>query len=823
MNVRGVILWPLRLLKRLGWRRLLASFVATVFVCVVAFWTAAHLVPLPERLDYGDSLVVTYEDGRPAHALLSDDDQWRFPTRIDDVDPAYIDALIALEDKRFYSHPGVDPVAVVRASRDNLRSGATVSGASTITMQLVRLLEPRPRTLRSKAVEAFRAMQLEMHMSKEEILEAYLRFAPFGGNIEGIEAATLSYWDRTPTGMNAAEIATLLAIPQSPNARRPSPDNAERLREARDDIAYRLASAGAIPLSERPDELTRLLEETEVPTRVGRPPREIPHVVHWLKRHRPEAFERDEAGRGEPSIRIETTLDRSVQRRISDVVADHERRLRATGAPHAAVVVLESETGEVRGVVGNLGFDITVPGSHLPAFVAPRSTGSLLKPVAYAAALDEGLVAPSHMLLDVPIVRGDYRPQNFDRQYRVLVEAEEALAMSLNLPFVRLVERIGVDEFVQALARFYFLGPVYRAGDGGLELVIGGLPASALEVAALYAGYARGGLPVMPEIFAVDDGVETPPAADREPISVDEERRAVSSAAAWLTNRALTRRHAPWYDVGTRFTREEAIVWKTGTSFAYHDAWTAGFGNEYTVAVWAGDLSFERHPELIGATVAGPLFFDVMHAIDDPYPLRRARQDDELAHIEVCSRSGRRPGPHCPHTRTTEAPARTAAPERCDLHVEIDVDAASGHRLPSGCRPDGVERVEQRVVERLPDAAARFERARGRRAGTMPDIHPDCRVEDEATLAITSPREESRVVLEPTRPADRQLVRLEAYSSVGSRIHWYVGGRHIDSAPAGEPVYWVPEPGRWSITAVDERGMRTSRELVVDGEALEEE
>ena len=782
--------------------RCVVTLILVTIVATGGFFGAAYLIPLPERLDYADSLVITYEDGRPAHALLSEDEQWRFPTELDHVDPAYIDALIALEDKRFYSHPGVDPIAIGRAAIDNLSARSTVSGASTITMQLVRLLEPRPRTLRSKSVEAFRAMQLEVHLSKEEILEAYLRFAPFGGNIEGVEAATLSYWDRTPAALSTAEIATLLAVPQSPVARRPSPENADRLRRARDEIARRLADAQAIPMSGRPDELAQILDDTPVPTETGRPPREIPHLVQWLRANQADSS----------ALRIETTLERSVQRRITEVVADHERRLRAMGAPHAAVVVMEWESGKIRGVVGNLSFDVAAPGSHLPAFDSPRATGSLLKPVAYAAALDEGLLAPSHQLLDVPMVRGDYRPQNFDRQYRGLVEAEEALALSLNLPFVRLLERLGVEEFVQTFARFELLGPIERAGDGGLELVVGGLPATPLEMASLYAGFARGGRPVVPEFF---DAAGLP-----EPGSDD--HRAITEAAAWLTKRGLTRRPTPWSDVGPRRARDEGVVWKTGTSYSYHDAWTAGFGEEFTVVVWAGDLAHRRHPELVGAHVAAPIFFEIIDAIDRPYPLRRARPEEGLAHIEVCPRSGRRPGPHCEHRTTTTAPATTAAPERCNIHVAIDVDVATGHRLPPGCRPEGVTDIDTRVAERLPDPVARYQRGRGRRAGTLPEIHPDCRAEPRATLSITSPREDSTVILEPTRPASLQLVRLQAYSSAGSPVHWYINGRHVDSAPADQAVYWEPEPGRWTVTAVDDRGVRQSTELVVEGEAGEE-
>lgn len=825
-----------RILRGIGWRRLTAAMALFLVAAAVGAGVAAHWIDLPQRLDDADSTVITYTDGRAAHVLLADDDRWRLPTRLDDVDPAYVEALLALEDGRFYRHPGVDPIAVVRAAVDNLRAGTVVSGASTITMQLVRLLEPRPRTLRAKAVEALRALQLEMHMSKDEILEAYLRFVPYGGNLEGIEAATLSFWGRRPAGLSAAEIATLLAIPQNPEVRRPAPEHRDVLRTARDGIATRLADEEAIPLAARPDELAAELDETKVPVEVRGLPRDIPHLVHWLKRHRPEAFERRETARGEPAVRIETTLDRPTQRRIARIVDGQRRRLQATGASHAAVVVLEADTGQVRGVVGNLDYDLSRPGSHLPAFASPRSTGSLLKPVVYAAALDEGIVAPSHKLLDVPMIRGDYRPENFDRQYRGLVEAERALAMSLNIPFVRLLERLGVDEFVQAMVRFELMGPVRRAGDGGLELVVGGMPASALEVAAMYAGVARGGRPVMPEMYEGSPQTQAPVADDVGPDDAlldlfmggvdvesgegeDDGLRAVSEAAAWLTARALTRRPRPWAEVGPRRARDEGIVWKTGTSYAYRDAWTAGFGSRYAVAVWTGDLAYGRHPQLVGADVAAPLFFEIVEAIDEPVPLRTRKPDDQLAKIEVCSRSGRRPGPHCEQPSSVEAPALSAAPERCELHDEIDVDVATGRRLSDGCRPADVDEVERRIVERLPGPAARYERARGRRAGNLPPLHPDCRSDTGAELTITSPRDETTIVLDGDRPADRQKVRLEAYSSQGSNIHWFLDGRYLASAGPDEAVYWIPEPGDWTIAAADEGGERDVRNLAVQGEA----
>ncbi len=847
----------IRWMRALAWPACVAAWLTGASAALVPLaWALAHLVPLPERLGHADSVVVTYQGGKMAHALLAEDDRWRFPTGLRDVDPAYVDALLALEDRRFYWHPGIDPIALARATTGNLRAGEVESGASTITMQVARLLEPRPRTFGAKAIEALRAIQLEIRMSKDEILETYLRFAPYGGNIEGIEAAAQSFWGRGPSSLSAPEIATLLAIPQSPTARRPAPENELALRDARDRIAHKLASRGALPGSERPEELARAFADSEVPTATSGPPRDIPHVARWLERHRPEALARDERGRGQAAVRIQTTLEPRIQRRMARAAQDHAARLRASGAPHVAAIAVDKSTGRVRGMVGNLDFDPATPGSALPAFAAPRSTGSLLKPVAYAAALDEGLVAPSHALIDAPLARGDYRPQNFDRRYRGLVGAEEALASSLNIPFVRLVERLGVDEFVQTMVRFGLHGPAYRAGDGGLELVVGGMPASALEVASLYAGIAREGRPITPTIYRGDGaeataaplaldsaalavgglpirgplepalrGAHAPGSAERgEPGTGDDESRAraISRAASWLTIRALTRRSHPRADLGGRRAREQGIAWKTGTSYAYHDAWTAGFGDQYVVVVWAGDLAFQRHPELIGANVAAPLFFDIVRAIDQKTPVRSAKPTDELAEIEICPRSGRRPGPHCPHTATVDVPARTAAPARCELHEEITVDADSGHRIPEGCRPPSLSETETRVVFRPPKPLARYERSRGRRAGNVPRPHPDCPSERETSLAITAPPANATIVLDSNRPARDQPVRLEAYSSAGGDVHWYVSGAYHASSAHDEAVFWTPEPGSWTISAVGEHGTRHVRELAVEGEAASE-
>ena len=778
-------------MKRL--RTIAIACLAATLVVVLAGLIAIYTVPLPERLHDGDSPVATYDDGRPAHILLADDDRWRLPTDLDHVDPAYIDALLALEDRRFHRHPGFDPLAILRATLDNLSQGRTVSGASTITMQLVRLLEPRPRTLRSKVVEALRAIQLERHLSKDEILAAYLRFTPYGSNLEGVEAAALAFWDRRPLALTPAEIATLLAIPQNPSALRPEADNRRRLRDARDRIAHRLADQDAIAMASRPDALNQHLDESPVPIATNSLPRDLPQLMPWLQQQAPD------------DARLHTTLQRDLQRRLAGIVADHRPGLMGRGAPHAAAVLVEHDTQKVRALIANLDYGPHHPGSFLPAFDNPRSTGSLLKPVAYGAALDDARLLPSHKLADVPITRGDYRPQNFDRQFRGLVEAEEALSLSLNLPFVRLLDDLGLDAFRQAMLQVGQLEPIRRSGHGGLEMIVGGMNATPLEIADLYATLAAGGQH-QPLTLLHDHRAPESPAL--EPLS-DE--------SLWLTARALTRRPHPEAPRRSAQNLAPAFVWKTGTSFAYHDAWTAGFGERYALSVWAGDLAFKRHPQLVGAQVAAPLFFDILRAVDDPYDLRRHRPDD-LTPLEVCPDSGRRPGPHCPTTSTTTAPAKSASPHTCDQHVSIRVHQPTGRRLPPGCHPPDItaDHVTTRVAHRLPHAVAQFLRATGRPDRALPPIHPDCRGDTDAPLQIARPEAGTTVLLDPHRPADEQLLRLQAYAPDASTIHWYIDGHHLDTTEPDEPTHWTPEVGRASITAVDDRGHRHSVTIEVE-------
>ena len=454
------------------WRRWV-RWTALAAFCVVmvgfnALIVSFYAVPLPERLQTPGSPVVTWRDGTPAHVFLADDDRWRMAVSPDEIDPAYVDALVRLEDKRFYHHPGVDPVAVGRAAGLNLMRGRVVSGGSTLTMQVVRVLEPRPRTLRSKVVESWRALQLEWFLGKDEILAAYLTFTPYGRNVEGVEAASWAYFGHGAGALSSAEIATLLAVPQAPTSRYPTADNAERLRGARDEIAAFLADEGALSLGIGEDVIdadTALaqVQATPVPTRLQAFPRELPQVATWLRAQHPEEH------------RIATTLDRARQHSVARQFRKQEGELARKGIHQGVAVVVQHDTGEVVALIGSLDPWGEEPGDQVPMFARPRSPGSALKPFIYASAIDEGLALPEHLVRDIPASYRGYAPRNYDGTYDGLVQLEDALSRSLNLPFVFLLQEIGVEEFLGRLRIMGVESLIDEPGWYGLSVAVGGL------------------------------------------------------------------------------------------------------------------------------------------------------------------------------------------------------------------------------------------------------------------------------------------------------------------------------------------------------------
>lgn len=771
--------------------------IVALSVGVLALLLAARLLPFPENFFIEGSAIIEFEDGSPGHVFLSADDKWRIEARLDEIDARYLDALIRFEDKRFWSHPGVDLFAVIRAAITNAWRGRIVSGGSTLTMQLARVREQRPRTLRSKAIEAFRALQLEARFSKEEILSLYLTYVPFGRNLEGVEAAALAYFGHPASALSSAEIAILLAVPQTPQRRYPSEANRGRLKSARDAIAERLLAWGALPSTGGKDEALRQVRERPVPASLLPFPRLAPHAAAWLRARYPG------------HRRIRSTLDRGIQLVAERTLRGAADEIARRGIHNGSIVVIEHGTTEVRALVGGFDFWDEAHGGQIAGFDTPRSPGSALKPFIYAMGIDRGLLLPDHLVLDVPRTYGTYAPKNYDGRFSGLIRFEDALSRSLNLPFVDLLRRLGIERFIGTLRTMGVESLRREPGFYGLSAAIGGLEMTPLELAGIYSTLAQNGE------YRPLRWMRT---HDRDAEAAGEGALAVfSPGAAHLTKGALRLKDRPDFPARRRFSgRHPNIHWKTGTSFGHRDAWAAGSGARYTAVVWLGNLDNTPSVSLVGADGAAPILFDLLEALEAKgSDLRLEPPPADLKVIEVCAYSGRLPGPACEHTRRVRALTRRIPTGTCPYHVAVDVDVKSGLALTPTCRGAHEYRSENFLV--WPSSLRRWLDDEHRHVPQPPARSPDCEVvASKSAPAILSPPANHVALLIPGLAPDKQEIPLAAESAAGGRdLSWFVDGEYLGTVRAEERIWWVPRPGAHEIVVADDTGRSARRRFEV--------
>lgn len=774
------------------------ALLTTAAISMIAAVGAAFAVPLPERLSATHSTVVEYSDGSFAHVFLSPDEKWRVPIALDELDPGYVEALVSLEDKRFWWHPGVDPIAIARAAFVNLSRGRRVSGASTITMQLVRVLEPRPRTFRSKATETLRAMQLELRLSKRQILTAYLQFVPYGKNVEGVESASLTYFGHRATALSGAEIATLLAVPQNPNRRHPAAANQARLRAARDGIAERLAVADTLPLGTGESRIgaetaIAQVKATVPPATMLRFPRSAPHAALWLRDAHP--------GVG----RIRSTLDRGMQsiaeRSLAATGVDAERR----GIRNAATVIVDHRTSEIVALVGSFDFWDARHGGQIIGFAEPRSPGSTLKPLLYALAIEKGIAGPKHLVPDIPVAYGSYTPKNYDGTFNGLVTLEDALSRSLNLPFVNMLQQIGVEPFLGTMRTMGVRSLRPEPGFYGLSAVIGGIEMTPVEVAALYATLAQDGRHRPLRAVALAAGEDAPPSIE-----------VFSPGAAWLTRRALALKDRPDFPARRQFGATPAnIHWKTGTSFGNRDAWAAGSGPAYTAVVWMGNFDNAGSAELVGADAAGPVLFDLLEAVGARSgPAYDDRVPRDLTPVEVCAYSGHMPNHACNERMIVDVRRSAVPTAKCPYHVAIDVDRKTGRALTPGCR--GGRDYATRTFLVWPATVRRWLKDQQRRLPEPPVFEEGCAPSTHEPPTIISPAAGQVAMLLSGVAASDQEIPLEAETHTpDAHLSWFVDGEHLGTVRADERLWWKPTLGHHTILVSDENGQKTKRTLEV--------
>lgn len=766
-------------------RRLLLGMGATIAGLWILFLGLDALFPFPESaLHRPAARLVLDRDGRPLRAFLAPDGQWRFPLALEEVAPVMRKALLLSEDRWFFYHPGVNPLATLRAAKDNLLSGRIVSGGSTLAMQVARLAEPRPRTFRSKLIEAFRALQLRWHHSPEKILEHWLNMAPFGGNIVGVGAASRLYFNKSPDRLSLGEAALLTALPRAPNAYDPvrNPDAARTVRQR---VLQRLA-----------DHFTRQelsqADQEPLPRQLTPLPMRAPHFAL-------EALVRI------PGPRLHTSLDQHVQQMAEEAVRARIPELRRQGLESAAVVVLDTATREVRAMVGSPSFFDDKHAGQINGTLIRRSPGSTLKPFLYAQAMDKGLLFPQALMLDIPTDFSGYAPENYDGGFRGAVSAEYALAHSLNVPAVRLLARVGLDDFLELLHHGGLSGLNQAASHYGLPLVLGGGEVTLLNLVNLYATMAQGG-EHHPVRFSSQDQ-DAPPGL-----------RLFSKEACYLVTRILARVERPDMPQSWALTSAAPeVAWKTGTSFGHRDAWAVGYSGRYTIGVWVGNLDGQATKGISGARHAGPLLFDLFRQIEDQAATLPDFGELELAEVELCAQSRKLPHAGCEERITaTILPGRTEL-EQDDWSVRIFVEKSSGLRLAGDCLAGRDYRVQ--TILQYPPALAAWRSSVGLPVSHLPEMHPDCALRPETGgLRIISPDPATPYRVRTDAPPQYQQISLAADAPPDAgELYWFLNGRLLGRTAPGIPFFLPPPvPGRYKIAVQDEQGRTDSLWFAVE-------
>ncbi len=593
-----------------------------------------YLFCLPRNLFKGVSYstVVESAEGELLGARIAADGQWRFPP-CDTVPERFATALVQFEDRQFWWHPGVNPVAMGRALVQNLRSGHVVSGGSTLTMQVIRLSRQKERTVKQKLIESVLATRLELRYSKRRILALYASHAPFGGNVVGLEAAAWRYFGRPASELSWAEAATLAVLPNAPATLHLSRGR-EELLQKRNRLLKRLLEHGDIGADTYEAALEEPLPEAPLPL-----PAYAPHYVESCPK----------------GIRTRTSLRIGLQKAVSAAVDRQSDELAKEGVADLAAVVMDNRTGEVVAYVGNASPYRERPGVQVDIAASPRSTGSILKPFLYEAALEEGLILPRTLLPDIPVNMGGFAPQNFDRQFYGAVPAAEALARSLNVPAVFLLRQYGVPKF-HSLLQARGLTTLTRSPETyGLSLILGGAEGRLDEITRAYSAMARS---VMP-------------GSDRSCHTERSER-----ISTWYTLDALKEVNRP-DELDWRLIRSvRKAAWKTGTSYGFRDAWAVGMTPEYTIGVWAGNAEGQGVPGLTGARTAGPVMFDILNllpASDQWFEIScHSERSEESVFANVCTKSGFLAGPECPETEEMLLPSACLQSDPCPYHRNGD-------------------------------------------------------------------------------------------------------------------------------------------------------
>jgi penicillin-binding protein 1C len=766
--------------RRSRWRRI----VRAVLIATLVLFALDRIFPppLPDIARDGATLVVA-RDGSPLRAFAAPDGVWRMTVSLDDVSPLYLEALLGYEDRWFQWHPGVNPLALVRATGQALWHGEIVSGGSTLTMQVARLIEPGSRSAFGKVRQMLRALQLELRLSKREILTLYVNLAPFGGNIQGVQAASWAYLGKSARQLSHAEAALLAVLPQAPSRLRPD-RAADAARAARDKVLRRLADLDTWA----PESLQEAQLEPVV-ARQLRMPLSAALLAERLHRERPDAR------------LIRTSIDPLLQKLAERRVAVHLDGLPARTS--AAVLVIDNASLHALAYVGSARFGDDQRLGHVDMVRATRSPGSTLKPFLYGLALDDGLIHSESLLVDAPQAFDGYRPANFGDFFNGPVSAADALRLSLNVPAVELLARVTPTRFTARLRHAGLALELPRGAAPNLSMILGGTGTSLEQLVGAYAALGREGLA---GTVAYDTDIEPT------------RRQLMSPGAAWIV-RAILEAHArPGEPIsGNAIRLRSRLAWKTGTSFGFRDSWAIGVTPRYTVGVWVGRPDGTPLPGQYGAVTALPLLFKLTDSL--PHESSDATAPTMPASVTratICWPLGEAPDPAqpglCHETHDAYVLDRVVPPtlppienDSAALRVDYLVDARTGLRTTPWC--EGAQR-ETRSVARWPALAQPWLPARWRRAAHLPDYDARCApaVSPNAGALRIAGIVDATVLRRAPGSLRAPAVNLQALGG-DDPVSWLVNGRWVGTSTRAQPLaYAFDSPGEQTIVALDRSG-----------------
>lgn len=769
--------------------------ILVLLLILLTGWGVMYAV-LPRKLFPDPCSTLLYSaEGNLLGARIAPDGQWRFPP-IDTLPDKFMACLLNYEDKRFFYHPGIDPIALLRAAQLNLRASRIVSGGSTLTMQLARIARGnRNRTFYEKGIETAWALFLETTHSKKEILNLYASHAPFGGNVVGIETAAWRYFGRSSADLSWAESATLAVLPNSPALIHPG-RNRKLLKAKRDHLLASLKVSGVIDETEYELSCMEPLPDAPVPL-----PDYAPHLLARL-------------AAGRPGTRITTSVQQMLQRQAQDIVNRYARDYSSNQIHNLAAIIADVETGEVLAYAGNASFGADErKGNQVDIITSPRSTGSILKPFLYAGMLHDGLLLPSMLVSDVPLNINGFTPQNYNKTFYGAVPAHRAIERSLNVPLVRMLSQYNTGRFMTLLKGYGMTTLRFSEEHYGASLILGGAEGTLWDLAGMYASMSR-----TLSHYRKYNGKYNPedirpltpfPAKKEDPIlSVTDKRLTgtplLSAASLWFTFEAMSALNRPEEEADwQQFESMKRIAWKTGTSYGGRDAWAVGVTPRYVVGVWAGNASGEGRPGLTGVGNAAPILFDLFSLLpgsnwfDEPF--------DELEPMAICRNSGHKASSHCEQTDTLYMPSTGNNTPLCPYHRLIHLSMDGRFRVNSSCQP--VNRMIARSWFVLPPAQEYYYRNYHIDYIPLPPIQPGCEQEQSRQIELIYPEHNAILYLPKGFSGQpEKFVFKAAHARHEATIYWHLDDTYLGETTNRHQIACSVKTGRHLLTLIDNWG-----------------